>query len=76
VLIGGKEDPVAVAALVGEIGQHAEPQQVGRGVKRQPVIPVQSHAGQDFLGDRAQHRVTETRQVEPTRHRISLKCHN
>jgi hypothetical protein len=68
VLVGGKEDPISVAGMVGKLGQHADPQQIGRGIQGQTILPVQPHAGRDLLGNRTQQRITEAGRVKPTSH--------
>ena len=59
VLVGGEEDPVAVAAAVGEVGEDPEAEQVGGGVERQPSAAVEALTRRHLLGDGTQQRVAQ-----------------
>jgi hypothetical protein len=72
VLVGGEEDSIAVAAMIGKVGQGAQAQQVRGGVERQPIFRSEALPCHHLLGNGPQKRITEARQVEPTSHRISL----
>ena len=73
VLVGGEEDPVAVAAPVGRIGEEAESEQVGGPVERHTLGGVQALPCLHLCGDRVEGRVAKAGQVDLTGHRISLR---
>ena len=51
VLIGGEEHAIAVPPGVGDLGQAAQAEQVGRRIEAKTVGGVQPDAGEHFLGD-------------------------
>jgi hypothetical protein len=75
-LVGREEHPIPVVPVVGELGQDAQAEQVGRGIQRQTLIRAQALAGGHLRGDGVQQGVTEARQIDPDRHRISLEERN
>src|SRR5215203_3661689 len=72
VLICGKEDPVSVAEPVGVLCECAESQKIRGGVKDQCVIGGEPLSAAHLFGERAGQRITQSSQVDPAGHRISL----
>jgi hypothetical protein len=52
VLVRGKEDAVAVPALIREVGEAADGQEIGRLEQREAVLATQPFTALDFCRDR------------------------
>jgi hypothetical protein len=73
VLIGGEEDPVAIAAPVREIGQDAEAEEIGRRVQGDALLGGQALTSFDFLRNGPERGVLQAGGIELAGHRISLE---
>ncbi|MEZ4411927.1 MAG: hypothetical protein R2910_02915 [Gemmatimonadales bacterium] len=73
VLVCREEDPVAVLAAIGKVGEGPETQQVARRVERESIGVIEPLATLYFVPDRPERRVSEHGEVEGGRHAYLLE---